>query len=195
MMKHVFPMTAIGAVFAATVLWTGIMPARADNQARCLILTSQSLEPDEHLAPVAGIVTTQTITSDDDQSAPVVKPDQQTVTIQAIEADPPVAADQADEPDGHKQHSKQVTWLGVAVGETTEALSSQLGLKPGEGLTICVLAPGSPADKAEIHKNDVLVDLDGQMLVHPMQLRKLIQMHAEGDSVKLTFFRGGKKQT
>jgi hypothetical protein len=40
-----------------------------------------------------------------------------------------------------------------------------------------------------------LVELDGQMLVHPMQLRKLVQMHAEGDTIKVTFYRGGKKQS
>ena len=41
----------------------------------------------------------------------------------------------------------------------------------------------------------MLVELDGQMLVDPEQLRKLVQMHAEGDTIKLTFFRGGHKQT
>lgn len=74
-------------------------------------------------------------------------------------------------------------------------LSSQLALKPGEGLTVNFLAGGSPAAQADFRLNDVLVELDGQMLVHPMQFRKLVQMHAEGDTIKLTFFRAGKKQT
>ncbi|HEV7926074.1 MAG TPA: PDZ domain-containing protein [Verrucomicrobiae bacterium] len=194
-MKHVFSKTKIGVTVAAAILWASLVPARADNQLRCLILTSPSLEPDEQSAPVARIVTAQTQGGDDDQSAPIAKPAQGSVTLQAVEADPADPADQAAEADGKKKESKRVTWLGVAVGEAPEALSSQLGLKPGEGLTICILASGSPAERADLHKNDVLVDLDGQMLVHPMQLRKLIQMHTEGDSVKLTFFRGGKKQT
>jgi hypothetical protein len=99
------------------------------------------------------------------------------------------------EPSAKKGQAKVVTWLGLAVEESSEALSSQLGLKPGEGLTVIFIAAGSPAVKADFHKNDVLVELDGQMLVHPLQLRKLVQMHAEGDTVKLTFYRGGKKQT
>jgi serine protease Do len=70
-----------------------------------------------------------------------------------------------------------------------------LGLKPGEGLTVNFVAPDSPAAKAAFHTNDVLVELDGQMLVHPLQLRKLIQMHAEGDTIKLAFYRGGTRQT
>jgi hypothetical protein len=186
-----------GAVVATFIL-AGTVAARPEDCPECkciMLVSSPTLEPDEHEAPVAKIVTDQRLAVEDDQAAPVAKHGQQSITIQTIEADPAVAADPAVEADGPKTRSKQVTWLGVAVGETTEALCAQLGLKPGEGLTVCVLASGSPADKAELHKNDVLVDLDGQMLVHPMQLRKLIQMRAEGDSVKLTYFRGGKKQT
>src|SRR5580692_8246655 len=93
------------------------------------------------------------------------------------------------------KNAKPVTWLGVSVSETTDALASQLGLKPGEGLVVSYVCPDSPAAKAAVLPNDVLVDLDGQMLVHPIQLRKLLQMHAEGETVKLTLFRSGKKQT
>jgi len=94
-----------------------------------------------------------------------------------------------------RKQTNEVTWLGLAVEESSEALASQLGLKHGEGLTVTLIAPGSAAEKAEFHKNDVLVELDGQMLVLPLQLRKLVQMHAEGDLINLTFYRGGKKQT
>ena len=83
----------------------------------------------------------------------------------------------------------------MAVEESSEVLSSQLGLKSGEGLTVNFIAADSPAAKAGFHKNDVLVELHGDMLVHPLQLRKLVQMHAEGDTVKLAFYRGGKRQT
>jgi membrane-associated protease RseP (regulator of RpoE activity) len=102
---------------------------------------------------------------------------------------------QSIEPDGQGEPARDVTWLGVSVDESSEVLSSQLGLKTGEGLTVNFVAPASPAEKADFHKDDVLVELDGQMLMDPVQLRKLVEMHAEGDSVKLTFFRGGKQQT
>ena len=114
--------------------------------------------------------------------------------IPAMPAEPRIVIDSIDDVVTQKQ-SKEVAWLGMAVEECSEALSSQLGLKPGEGLTVHFLAEGSPAAKADFRKNDVLDDLDGQMLVHPIQFRKLVQMHAEGDTIKLTFYRGGKKQT
>ncbi len=101
----------------------------------------------------------------------------------------------AVEPDPKSGKRRVAAWLGLGVEETDEALSSQLGLKTGEGLKVSFVAHDSPAEKAEFHKNDVCVELDGQMLVHPMQLRKLVQMRAEGDAVKIGFYRGGKKQT
>jgi PDZ domain len=121
-------------------------------------------------------------------------------SVPAVPAVAPVANDkeiviQTVEPDGKSKRGKEVAWLGVAVEEASEALDAQLGLKSGQGLTITVIAPGSPAAKADLRKHDVLVDLDDQMLVHPHQLRKLVQMRADGDTVKLTYYRGGKEQT
>ena len=83
----------------------------------------------------------------------------------------------------------------MGVDETTETLASQLDIKPGEGLVVSYVSSNSPAGAAGLRKNDVLVELDGQMLVDPAQLRKLVQMHAAGDSVNVTFYRAGKKQS
>jgi hypothetical protein len=86
-------------------------------------------------------------------------------------------------------------WLGVGVEEAPEALASQLNLAPGVGLVVIYVAPDSPGAKAGLEKNDLLVELEGQPLVHPAQLRKLVQVRKEGDKVELTFYRAGKKQT
>jgi hypothetical protein len=132
----------------------------------------------------AGLPVARADSQDEDaHAAPKARQTQQDIVIQTIE------------PDGNKKQTKEVTYLGLAVAEASEALSSQLGLKTGEGLAVTLIAAGSPAAKADFRENDVLVDLDGQMLVHPLQLRKLVQMHGEGDTVKLTFYRAGKKQT
>jgi membrane-associated protease RseP (regulator of RpoE activity) len=127
-----------------------------------------------------------------------------------LTAEDPVDQDDADEkkiegrkvfiktvePDGSaRKHKKEVAWLGVATEEASEAIASQLGLKAGEGLTVSFVSPDSPAAKAGLKKNDVLLELDDQLLVHPAQFRKLIQMRKEGDTVKITFFRAAKKQS
>ena len=97
--------------------------------------------------------------------------------------------------DTMRQPNKEMPWLGVGLQEADEPLAAQLGLKTGEGLVVSYVATNSPAADAGIQKNDVLVDLDGQMLVDSVQFRKLIQMHADGDSVKLEFYHAGKRMS
>jgi len=88
----------------------------------------------------------------------------------------------------------EVAWLGVSTEESPDALSCQLGLQPGDGLVVNFVQADSPAAKAGIKKNDVLVEFGDQLLVHPAQFRKLVRRQKDGDTIKLTFFRSGKKQ-
>ena len=90
---------------------------------------------------------------------------------------------------------KERPWLGVYAEEASEALAAQLGLAPGVGLLVTYVATNSPAANAGLQKNDVLVELNGQPLVLPGQLRKMVQVRKEGDAVKLAYYRSGKKQT
>jgi len=103
---------------------------------------------------------------------------------------------EAAEPDdtGERNETKEVAWLGVVTEESPEALGSQLGLQAGEGLLITYVATNSPASTAGLKKNDLLTEFDGQRLVLPAQLRKLVQMRSEGDKVKLMVYRSGQKQ-
>jgi hypothetical protein len=110
---------------------------------------------------------------------------QREIVINSIEP----AADDSQPP------RKDRPWLGVSVEEGSEALAAQLGLASGSGLVVTYVSPESPAAKAGLQKNDVLAELESQLLVHPSQLRKLIQRRKEGDAVQLTFYRAGQKQT
>ena len=90
--------------------------------------------------------------------------------------------------------SKVGPWLGIGSAEASDALDAQLGLHHGEGLVVVEVVTNSPAAKAGLQKNDVLVEFEGQRLVHPIQFRKLLQMKTEGEKVAITFYRAGKKQ-
>jgi len=90
---------------------------------------------------------------------------------------------------------KELPWLGVGTDEAAEVVTAQLGLDPGVGLVVNYVASKSPAEKAGLQKNDVLVEFENQSLVHPAQLRKLVQARKEGDTVKLVYYRAGKKHT
>ncbi len=89
---------------------------------------------------------------------------------------------------------KEVAWLGLATDEATEALAAQLKLSPGVGLVVNYVDPQGPAAKAGLEKNDLLVRFEDQSLVHPAQLRKLVQARKEGDAVQLEFYRSGEKR-
>jgi hypothetical protein len=121
------------------------------------------------------------------------------VTDSSAEADASIVSDDAVAVHVHSGHgdgeSRQVAWLGVGADEVPEALASQLGLNHGEGLVATMVASNSPAAKAGLQKHDVLVEIDGQLLVHPAQLRKLVRAHKEGDNIKITYYRAGKKDS
>src|ERR1051326_4785477 len=102
---------------------------------------------------------------------------------------------EAIESDSGKKNPKEVAWLGISTDEACDVIASQLNLKPGEGLVVIYVEPNSPAAKAGLQKYDVLVEMGDQLLVHPHQLRKLVRLQKEGDTIKLSFYRGGKKQT
>ncbi len=79
---------------------------------------------------------------------------------------------------------KEVAWLGVSTEEAPDALSAQLGLQAGDGLVVLFVQADRPAAKAGLKKNDVLVQLGDQLLVHPGQFRKLVRRQKEGDKIK-----------
>ena len=91
--------------------------------------------------------------------------------------------------------AKSVTWLGVAPEEISEELGAQLPLEPGSGLIVRTVLPDSPAAKAGLQKNDVLMKIDDQLLTNPSQLRTLVAAKKDGDTVKLTYFRRGQQAT
>jgi len=94
-----------------------------------------------------------------------------------------------------RNNSRTGTWLGLATEEVQEALASQLQLGPGVGLVVTYVVPDSPAAKAGLQRNDVITEFDGQALILPAQLRKLVQVRKDGEKVRVTFFRAGKKDS
>jgi len=86
-------------------------------------------------------------------------------------------------------------WLGVHVSEVSELVASQLGLASGMGLSVEHIVLNSPADKAGLKQYDILTKLDDQTLITPKQLVVLLRTKKSGESVKLTYIRGGEEQS
>lgn len=98
-------------------------------------------------------------------------------------------------PDGQFPQKVKCTYLGVAAEGLSDEVRAQLPLQKPAGLQVMAVVPGSPAEEAGIKKGDVLTRLDEHMLVHPEQLRVLIEAKQPGDTVNLAFFRTGKEQS
>ena len=85
-------------------------------------------------------------------------------------------------------------WIGIAMEPVQDVVRAQLSLAPGEGIVIGHVALESPAAKAGLQPNDILLRFEDQILVEPGQLRKLIAMKKPGDTVKLTVLRKGERK-
>ena len=63
-------------------------------------------------------------------------------------------------------------WFGVAVEKLQPALAEQLKLLPEQGVMVMTVFAGSPAEKAGIRPNDLLVELNGKPLTSQEDLAK-----------------------
>lgn len=64
----------------------------------------------------------------------------------------------------------------------------------GNDQTQLAVAPGSPADKAGLLENDIILEVDGQQLTEDYPLAKAISQHSPGDQVKLKIWSKGQKK-
>jgi hypothetical protein len=86
------------------------------------------------------------------------------------------------------------TWLGLETAPPSPQLVDHLDLKPGFGLIVTHVMEESPAAKAGVKVNDILLRLGDQELVNFEQLSVLVRSKGEGDKVMLTVLRKGKEQ-
>jgi serine protease Do len=93
-------------------------------------------------------------------------------------------------------------WLGVRYTPITDDfmkrnnLPYNYGALVQHGATTADLAviPGSPADKAGIVENDILLELDGVKLDENHSLATMVTQHLSGDKVKLKIFHKGEEK-
>jgi len=89
---------------------------------------------------------------------------------------------------------EKIAFCGVAASPVHKILAEQLDLAPELGLVIEHVSENSPAEKAGLGMYDILVKLDDQFIINFHQLSVLIKMKTPGDTVRVTFMRGGKEQ-
>jgi predicted metalloprotease with PDZ domain len=86
-------------------------------------------------------------------------------------------------------------FLGVQTEELTPDLKKQLNVDTDTGAVVTDVVPNSPAAKAGLKKDDVIVGVNDRSVKSPADLREDIQKAGPGQEVTLQVFRGKDKMT
>ncbi len=84
--------------------------------------------------------------------------------------------------------------IGIIGQPLTADIAKALGLKDGHGALIAQVVPGSPAAKAGLKPEDVVVEANGKSIESFSQLRNIVGLLRIGDKVDLKVLRDGEQR-
>ncbi|HYO51547.1 trypsin-like peptidase domain-containing protein [Archangium sp.] len=85
-------------------------------------------------------------------------------------------------------------WLGIGIQDLTQDLAKALQLPVTEGAIVSQVNDNSPAGKAGVRPDDVIVAIDGQKVGTGGQLTRTVALKKPGSTSTLDVFREGKRQ-
>lgn len=89
---------------------------------------------------------------------------------------------------------------GVSIGvggmrtRLDEALQRSLHLTQTTGMEVLEIRPGSPADRAELKRLDVIIAAQDEAVTEPRDLQRIVRRHRAGEKIAVNFLRGGKQR-
>jgi serine protease Do len=86
-------------------------------------------------------------------------------------------------------------YLGVIIVAIDKGQADKLGLPSNRGALITEVQPGSPADRAGLKANDVVVKLAGHEIADPSGLKNVTSSLDVGAEVAVQFYRGTEAKT
>ena len=86
-------------------------------------------------------------------------------------------------------------YLGVSIQSLDIALSRKLGLPNNRGALVLDVQPGSPAERAGLKPNDVVVNLAGHDIADSSSLKNVAASLDVGSEVPVSFYRNGTAKT
>jgi|HubBroStandDraft_6_1064221.scaffolds.fasta_scaffold130177_1 serine protease Do len=86
-------------------------------------------------------------------------------------------------------------WLGIEISEVNADKAKELKLSETRGVVVGSVDPDSPAAKAGLKENDVILSYEGQNVEGTIQFRRLVRETPPGRSVPLSISRDGSVQT
>jgi serine protease Do len=84
-------------------------------------------------------------------------------------------------------------YLGVRTVDLTPEIANRLGLAFRSGLVVNMVEAGSPAERAGVRPNDIIVEMAGRPLDSSSRLQLSLASHRPGETVKVGVVRGGRR--
>lgn len=96
----------------------------------------------------------------------------------------------------HLEKGQRVTrgWLGILAQPLTPDLAAAMGVPASGGAVVVEVSEGTPAEKAGLKPDDVIVAVDGQPVPTSNALTRMVALKPPGTPVTLTVLRGDKKE-
>ena len=117
------------------------------------------------------------------------------VAQQAAPPTPPPMPDQpADGPQAFSFFIGGGSFLGVYAEDVNKENMARYGLRDARGVAITQVIKDSPAEKAGLKKDDVIVRFEGDSVTSVRKLNRLVSEVAPDQTVKLGISRGGGEQ-
>jgi serine protease Do len=85
-------------------------------------------------------------------------------------------------------------WMGVNIQAVSEDLAATYGLTEGKGAYVSAVTAGSPAEKAGLQPEDVVLSVDGRTIENNGDLSRYVASKQPGTTVRLEVQRGKSKQ-
>ncbi|UCD71024.1 MAG: DegQ family serine endoprotease [Syntrophobacterales bacterium] len=86
-------------------------------------------------------------------------------------------------------------WLGVKIQNVTPELAEQFGLEKSEGALVAQVIENSPAKKAGIKREDIIIQFDDKKIYKMNQLPRIVANTPVGNQVEVKVIRQGSEKT
>jgi serine protease Do len=85
--------------------------------------------------------------------------------------------------------------LGVQVQNVTPELAKSFGMAEPKGALVSEVNPGTPAEKAGLHRGDIIVEFNGHPINEMNELPRMVAEISPGSAANLKVLREGKEKT
>lgn len=86
-------------------------------------------------------------------------------------------------------------FLGVQMSDMEPGMGEYFGLEDDKGVVIMDVVEDSPAERAGVKEDDIVIDFEGEPVSGMLDFRNRVAMHKPGSEVRIVVMRDGKRKT